>query len=173
MTVPILRLVGKPLTRRELEALVLKAKGLQSPEVAGVMGVSRFTVDDFVKSARAKLEADTFGHALVIAMQRGLIWDQFPIKPVDMILFCPACGRQHIDGPEGEGPDGATTARLGAWTNPPHRSHLCHYCGHIWRPADIATNGVAEIRTKGKQDSPVKLPALKNLAPGDPLDGTA
>src|SRR5574340_600312 len=24
------------------------------------------------------------------------------------------------------------------WDNPPHRSHLCHGCGHIWRPADVA-----------------------------------
>lgn len=59
-------------------------------------------------------------------------------KPIDMILHCPACGRQHIDAPHG------------GWTNPPHRSHLC---GHVWRPADVATNGVAAIETKGSADS--------------------
>lgn len=68
--------------------------------------------------------------------------------PIDMILHCPKCRLQHIDEPIGEW-DGK------AWTNPPHRSHLCHGCGHIWRPADIATNGVREIATKGKADSPI------------------
>jgi hypothetical protein len=80
--------------------------------------------------------------------------------PIDMVLHCPACGMQHIDAPE---PAGEYTARgydpLGAaalaWNNPPHRSHLCHGCGHIWRPADVATNGVAAVKTKGKADAPV------------------
>lgn len=64
--------------------------------------------------------------------------------PIPMILFCPSCGEQHIDDPDERTPD---------WTNPPHRSHLCHGCGHIWRPADVATVGVREIATKGKADS--------------------
>lgn len=40
-----------------------------------------------------------------------------------------------------------------AWNNPPHKSHLCHSCGTVWRPADVATNGVAEIKTEGKNDT--------------------
>lgn len=75
-------------------------------------------------------------------------------KPIDMILHCPACLEQHIDEPE---PRSVTLNRVRdshspAWTNPPHRSHLCHNCGFIWRPSDRATNGVAEIKTKGKDD---------------------
>lgn len=64
------------------------------------------------------------------------------VKPVDMLLFCPHCGEQHIDEPE---PDKE-------WQNPPHRSHLCHFCKHVWRPADVPTNGVREIKTKGQND---------------------
>jgi hypothetical protein len=45
------------------------------------------------------------------------------------------------------------------WDNPPHRSHLCHGCGHVWRPADVPTNGVATITTKGKADSPIAAPS--------------
>lgn len=60
---------------------------------------------------------------------------------------------QHIDAPESL-PFG-NVPRIGDWHNPPHRSHLCAGCGHIWRPADVATNGVAAIKTKGKNDSPV------------------
>lgn len=62
--------------------------------------------------------------------------------PIPMILLCPACGKQHVDAPE-----------TGDWTNPPHRSHLCHACGCIWRPADVPTIGVERIATRGKADT--------------------
>jgi hypothetical protein len=73
-----------------------------------------------------------------------------------MILHCPACGLQHIDEPSPPIGVEPTTGDGGLvmWTNPPHRSHLCHGCGHIWRPADVATEGVARIETVGKADSP-------------------
>ena len=60
---------------------------------------------------------------------------------VDMMLHCPACHAQHVDA--------------APWDTRPHRSHLCHSCGHIWRPADVCTNGVPVIRTRGKNDSPL------------------
>lgn len=71
--------------------------------------------------------------------------------PIDMVLHCPACGLQHIDAPEKstDGLPGAT------WDNPPHRSHLCHGCDFIWRPADVPTNGVKAVKTHGKADHPV------------------
>lgn len=62
------------------------------------------------------------------------------IGPIPMILFCPTCGGQHIDAPSP------------GWDNPPHRSHLCAFCGYIWRPADVPTTGVAKIQTRGKFD---------------------
>lgn len=76
--------------------------------------------------------------------------------PIDMVLHCPKCGMQHIDEPEAFNPDrhNETTFPAGAWTNPPHRSHLCHRCNYIWRPADVPTNGVAAVKTKGKNDFP-------------------
>lgn len=76
---------------------------------------------------------------------------------IDMVLHCPKCGLQHIDAPESgrliSGGPFAGRVREG-WSNPPHRSHLCHGCGYIWRPADVPTNGVAAVKTKGKADSP-------------------
>lgn len=62
-------------------------------------------------------------------------------KPISMVLFCPNCGMQHIDGP------------TPTWTNPPHRSHQCQGCKWIWRPADVPTNGVEAIETSGKNDN--------------------
>lgn len=67
--------------------------------------------------------------------------------PIPMLLFCPACGLQHVDAPE--------PARDGvkAWDNPPHRSHKCHACATVWRPADVPTVGVASIQTSGQADN--------------------
>lgn len=62
-------------------------------------------------------------------------------KPIDMILVCPACNRQHIDEPSH------------GWANPPHKSHKCAHCLAIWRPADVPTNGVPKLTTRGKDDN--------------------
>ena len=62
---------------------------------------------------------------------------------IPMILHCPVCYKQHIDKPN--------PAR--GWTNPPHRSHECQNCGMIWRPADVPTQGVEKIETRGKEDT--------------------
>lgn len=94
--------------------------------------------------------------------------------PIDMVLHCPVCGMQHIDRPDepdaycytlGDGSCVSNDPRCmhqpnpePRWDNPPHRSHLCAGCWHMWRPADVPTNGVAAIKTKGKNDSPATDP---------------
>lgn len=81
--------------------------------------------------------------------------------PIDLVLYCPCCGFQHIDKPVYEIRGGELCID---WDNPPHKSHLCEKCGHIWRPADVHTNGVLAVKTKGKNDSIiVRPPALYNL----------
>jgi hypothetical protein len=83
--------------------------------------------------------------------------------PVNMIIFCPRCGVQHIDTPESEADfairleawrvtsEGQSPSR---WTNPPHKSHLCHACKHVWRHCEeVETNGVQTIKTAGEIDS--------------------
>lgn len=74
---------------------------------------------------------------------------QYRRDPLDMVLHCPACGQQHIDG-----------------TCPPHRSHVCDVCGHVWRPADVYTHGVPTTRSRGANDSPPPPP----VAHGDTVD---
>lgn len=78
--------------------------------------------------------------------------------PIDMVLFCRACGKQHIDRDEGQhmGPHAGPSV----WRNQPHRTHLCHGCGHRWRPADVPTNGVEAVKTKGADDDPPPITAL-------------
>lgn len=81
--------------------------------------------------------------AATLAAQRAGAPVPADVAPIDMLLFCPKCGMQHVDAPELDK----------GWTNPPHKSHLCHGCGCIWRPADVSTNGIALIETTGKHDT--------------------
>lgn len=90
----------------------------------------------------------------ILEFARALLSASKPAVPIDMLLFCPNCGTQHIDAPEEHERDEGLSVRMDvSWTNPPHRSHLCHACECIWRPADVPTNGVAAITTKGKADT--------------------
>lgn len=76
-------------------------------------------------------------------------------KPYRLVLFCPNCGKQHVD--------------TGVWATRKHRSHLCvddeevtrHLaadgtvasestrrvsgCGFKWRPANVFTVGVQRL----------------------------
>lgn len=118
---------------------------------------------------------DQYGHgvtrASIVAIWKALgkPWiAAHEVAPINMLLFCPRCGEQHIDAPETftpvgrcecAGPDECEACASNraafeeSWQNPPHRSHLCHTCGTIWRPADVPTNGVASIETRGKADT--------------------
>lgn len=76
-------------------------------------------------------------------------------RPVlDILLWCPACNAQHVDKPD------ADQTRTNAWKNPPHCSHLCQDCGHIWWPSDYYTNGVEAIFTFGKNDKSARPQGL-------------
>lgn len=83
-----------------------------------------------------------------------------PPLPIDMILPCPSCGTLHVDAPEPMicqtcglyGENECICEVMNLWLNPPHKSHLCHGCGIVWRPADVPTNGVAVIKTRGEND---------------------
>lgn len=94
---------------------------------------------------------------VVFTIEAWRAFDVALVVPIDMVLHCPVCHTQHIDAPD----DPSTfpgDENLPARTNPPHKSHLCHGCGHIWRPADVPTNGVADTKTRGKNDSPKGTP---------------
>lgn len=88
------------------------------------------------------------------------------MKPINMILYCPACHTQHIDKPadpcqECPGGNCMCVVQREKWTNPPHRSHLCANCGCVWRPADVCTNGVESIATRGVKDTWPRLPGFR------------
>lgn len=90
--------------------------------------------------------ADTYYRCADDALERiarRLGVAQTPPHPIPMVLHCPVCTEQHIDAAEPET----------GWTNPPHKSHLCHWCGTVWRPADVPTTGVTATVTKGKADT--------------------
>ena len=64
------------LTDRETEVLVLVAKGLTSTEIAGMLGISRYTVADYVKQIYRKLNVSSRAEAALEAMRRGLVGDK-------------------------------------------------------------------------------------------------
>lgn len=47
---------------------------------------------------------------------------------VVMLLWCPGCGKRHID--------------KGKLAIQPHHTHACQHCGLVWRPALVPTVGV-------------------------------
>lgn len=47
---------------------------------------------------------------------------------IPLILFCPACGKRHID--------------VGEFETKLHHTHACQRCGMVWRPAIEYTVGV-------------------------------
>lgn len=50
-------------------------------------------------------------------------------EPIPMLLVCPECRQRHID--------------VGDFATKAHHTHACQVCGHVWRPAKVATVGVA------------------------------
>jgi predicted RNA-binding Zn-ribbon protein involved in translation (DUF1610 family) len=60
----------------------------------------------------------------------GLLLDALQTESprIPMILFCPSCGKRHIDE--------------GIWENKQHHTHSCQECGFTWRPAVVNTVGV-------------------------------
>ncbi len=68
------------------------------------------------------------------------------VPPEYLELFCPACGKQHLDIDDGEID----------WSKRIHRTHKCVNtpegpntgCGHLWRPKNVPTFGVASSSAK-------------------------
>jgi NarL family two-component system response regulator LiaR len=64
---------GHDLTEREREVLALMVEGLNNPEIAGRLGVSRSTVKTHVSSILAKLAVDSRLEAVTLALQHKLV----------------------------------------------------------------------------------------------------
>lgn len=64
--------VEDDLSDREREVLSMVARGLRAPEVAGVLGISRHTVRDHIKSIYRKLDVSSRAEATLEAQRRRL-----------------------------------------------------------------------------------------------------
>lgn len=140
--------------------------------------------DEELKKLRAELRTHAQAHLLISyeTLADAVVDKNDPLlklKPIDMILPCPNCGKLHVDEPEPDICDLCGLIRYEhlesgnvlrcadgqefiAWLNPPHKSHLCRIedggCGTVFRPADVPTNGVAETKTRGKNDTWFPVP---------------
>jgi len=99
--------------------------------------------DRLPSDSRQVVEQDAPALATAIGRIRMVADAGAALQPLNVVLPCPACGVLHVDAPEPQND----------WTNPPHKSHLCHGCGAVWRPADVPTNGVAQVTTRGGGDT--------------------
>ncbi|HEU0335837.1 MAG TPA: HD domain-containing phosphohydrolase [Gaiellaceae bacterium] len=68
------------LTEREAQVVGLLARGLQTKQVAGALGISAKTADRHVQNAYAKIGVSTRAAATLFAMEHGLaVWGELPI----------------------------------------------------------------------------------------------
>jgi HD-GYP domain-containing protein (c-di-GMP phosphodiesterase class II) len=75
---PIERPAG--LTEREAQVVGLLARGLQTKQVAGALGISVKTADRHVQNAYGKIGVSTRAAATLFAMEHGLVaWGELPI----------------------------------------------------------------------------------------------
>jgi DNA-binding CsgD family transcriptional regulator len=61
------------LTPREVEILQWMSEGMFRNQVAHILGLSLWTVQDHLRAIRAKLRAVNSAHAVAIAIRRGVI----------------------------------------------------------------------------------------------------
>lgn len=101
---------------------------------------------EHVRQQARKLHVLTLFEALPEERQDALLRNLE--TPLEVILVCPSCGKQHVDAPDP--PEIKAPTR---WNNPPHRSHLCYFCGCIWRAANVPTNGAEFVKSRGKVDT--------------------
>ena len=93
----------------------------------------------FPQSGDAPFADHIFNDALTQARAalEELRWEDLPIEhepmtekviPIPMLLWCPDCGKRHVD--------------RGEHATKVHRTHACQECGLVWKPAKVATVGV-------------------------------
>ena len=63
----------EPLTPRETEVLTFLSKGFTIKEIANLMGIKWFTVNDHIKSIYKKLNVSSRAEAAVLASKQGLV----------------------------------------------------------------------------------------------------
>ena len=69
------------LTDREAEVVGLLARGLQTKQIAGALGISVKTADRHIQNAYAKIGVSTRAAAALFAMEHGMVaWGELPIS---------------------------------------------------------------------------------------------
>ena len=68
-----------------------------------------------------------------------------------MLLWCPECGKRHLDE--------------GTYAHQAHHTHACQHCGHVWRPAIVCTCGV-QFLPGFRNDPVITTPGLSRKGLG-------
>ena len=90
------------LSGREREVLSLIAAGYSNDEIADILGVGRNTVKSYVRTAYGKIGVSRRSHAVLWAVQHGLLDIPGITVVVDDVGVSDATGR--AEGPDGDRP---------------------------------------------------------------------
>lgn len=131
----------------------VSAQPTPAPSDVSVEEVERFLYSEYVRmdATDKGVEATYYLHDLrAFLAGKRLLAAAVTGGPIPMLLFCPECGKQHIDAPEPHVEGCVSFVAPGDcdcnhWANLPHKSHKCHGCGCIWRPCDVPTIGVQRV----------------------------
>lgn len=92
---------------------------------AGPYGKHRF-LEDVWELSGLDPEED---HSLLLRWVKTVVMNaKSNMAPIPMRLSCPVCDQLHLDEH--------------VFRTKPHHTHACQHCGHVWRPALVATRGV-------------------------------
>jgi hypothetical protein len=70
-----------------------------------------------------------------------------PLKPIEMILYCPECSERRVD--------------MGEFATKAHHTHACQHCGMVWRPALVSTVGVRFLPGFKNEIADTSLPKIE------------
>ncbi len=117
------------LAKEEVRLLLRAARAVDDPKNDATDGASPAWWrghDHTANEMGKRIDAALAGIGIKAASwQEGLELLQ---KPVPMRILCPICGTLHVDEDE--------------FATKVHHTHACQKCGHVWRPAVVATVGV-------------------------------
>lgn len=113
----------------------INAKSFTSEQEAKVRERVRYMIESCEGNREHWIDADVWSQAFAtIDGLRATIHEHDAMElPVRMIIHCPLCHGKHVDRDEW-----ATPAKA-------HRTHLCEYCGALFRLSDTPTVGVEKL----------------------------
>lgn len=96
IAIPISESYGRPLTGRQLQVLILSARGLSQTQIAAELGVSHNTVVGHKRLLKERLGASSTVDAIAIGIETGVIETDPGLDSIDSSRFDTLTPRQRV-----------------------------------------------------------------------------